>query len=172
MNLEMPSPAEADHLRTILLIVLGVVILTIPMVMLIVLSKVMAQRKQNPPGKKSPATHPSSTGFQQDTGHSSSPLPGSGAGGDFILGSALGAAAVSPPEPLHPPGGHDHHHHATEPHRSAEGHHWLPDPGVSGSSMGDGGSSSSDGGGGGGFSSGGDSGSSSSSGGDSSSSGS
>ena len=52
MNLEMPSPAEADSLRTILLIVLGVMILTIPAVCVIVVSKVVAQRKQQPaPGK-------------------------------------------------------------------------------------------------------------------------
>ena len=52
MNLEMPSPAEADSLRTILLIVLGVMILTIPVVCVIVVSKVVAQRKQLPaPGK-------------------------------------------------------------------------------------------------------------------------
>lgn len=48
MNLEMPSPAETDSLRTILLIVLGVMILTIPVVFVIVLAKVTAQRKQQP----------------------------------------------------------------------------------------------------------------------------
>ena len=48
MNLEMPSPAEADSLRTILLIVLGVLILTIPVVCVIVVAKVTAQRKQRP----------------------------------------------------------------------------------------------------------------------------
>ena len=45
MNLELPSPAEADSLRTILLIVLGVMILTIPVVCVIVVAKVTAQRK-------------------------------------------------------------------------------------------------------------------------------
>ena len=49
MNLELPSPAEADSLRTILLIVLGVMILTIPVVCVIVVAKVTAQRKQRLP---------------------------------------------------------------------------------------------------------------------------
>lgn len=48
MNLEMPSAAEADSLRTILLIVLGVMILTIPVICVIVVAKVTAQRKQRP----------------------------------------------------------------------------------------------------------------------------
>ena len=53
MSLEMPSPAEADSLRTILLIVLGVMILTIPVVCVIVVARVTAQRKQRPtPGRQ------------------------------------------------------------------------------------------------------------------------
>ena len=59
MNLEMPSPAEADSLRTILLIVLGMMILTIPVVCVIVVSKVVAQRKQRP----------APTGHREKTGH-------------------------------------------------------------------------------------------------------
>ena len=45
MNLEMPSAGEVDSLRTMLLIVLGVMIVTIPVVCLIVVAKVKAQRR-------------------------------------------------------------------------------------------------------------------------------
>ena len=60
MNLEMPSPAEADSLRTILLIVLGAIILTIPVVCVIVVARVTAQRKQRLPQNKTDnrALHP------------------------------------------------------------------------------------------------------------------
>ena len=60
MNLEMPSPAEADSLRTILLIVLGAIILTIPVVCMIVVARVTAQRKQRLPRNKTDnrALHP------------------------------------------------------------------------------------------------------------------
>ena len=49
MNLEMPTPGEAGQLRTILRIVLGVLIVTIPVIGLIVVAKMQALRKQRPP---------------------------------------------------------------------------------------------------------------------------
>lgn len=66
MQLDMPSPAEAETLRTILLVVLGVMIVTIPIVCLLVVSKVLAQRRQFPknqvasPGPPSSSSEPSS----------------------------------------------------------------------------------------------------------------
>lgn len=53
MNLEMPSPEQTESLRTLLLIVLGVMIVTIPVVCLLVIAKVKAQQRQRPvPGKE------------------------------------------------------------------------------------------------------------------------
>ena len=53
MNLEIPSPEQTESLRTLLLIVLGVMIVTIPVVCLLVISKVKAQQRQRPvPGKE------------------------------------------------------------------------------------------------------------------------
>ncbi|MES2470169.1 MAG: hypothetical protein V4675_22950 [Verrucomicrobiota bacterium] len=59
MNLEMPSPEQTESLRTLLLIVLGVMIVTIPVVCLLVIAKVKAQQRQRPvPGKEGrPAPH-------------------------------------------------------------------------------------------------------------------
>lgn len=54
MNLEMPGPNEVGHLRIMLLIVLGVVILTIPVIMLMLLAKLKARPR--------PPTTPGSTG--------------------------------------------------------------------------------------------------------------
>ena len=48
MNLEMPSAAEAESLRKVLLVVLGVMIVTIPVVCLLVVAKVKAQRRRGP----------------------------------------------------------------------------------------------------------------------------
>lgn len=50
MNLEMPSPAETGQLRTLLLVVLGIMIVTIPVIAIMVVAKVQAQRRQRPPG--------------------------------------------------------------------------------------------------------------------------
>ena len=53
MNLEMPSPEQTESLRTLLLIVLGVMIVTIPVACLLVIAKVKAQQRQRPvPGKE------------------------------------------------------------------------------------------------------------------------
>ena len=59
MNLEMPSPEQTESLRTLLLIVLGVMIVTIPVVCLLVIAKVKAPQRQRPvPGKEGrPASH-------------------------------------------------------------------------------------------------------------------
>lgn len=59
MNLEMPSPEQTESLRTLLLIVLGVMIVTIPVVCLLVIAKVKALQRQHPvPGKAGrPAFH-------------------------------------------------------------------------------------------------------------------
>lgn len=48
MNLEMPSAGEVESLRTMLLIVLGVMIVSIPVVCLMVVAKVKAQRRARP----------------------------------------------------------------------------------------------------------------------------
>ena len=84
MNLEMPSPAETDSLRTILLIVLGVMILTIPVVCVIVVAKVTAQRKQRP----APGT--TQVSASQDAGRTD-PMMVAG-------GLAFAALAASPQE--------------------------------------------------------------------------
>jgi hypothetical protein len=55
MNLEMPSPAETQHLRTLLLIVLGIMIVTIPVIALIVVAKVKALQCQRPKPAEPPA---------------------------------------------------------------------------------------------------------------------
>lgn len=52
MNLEMPSPAETGQLRTMLLVVLGIMIVTIPVIAIMVVAKVQAQRRQRPPGRE------------------------------------------------------------------------------------------------------------------------
>lgn len=52
MNLEMPSPAETGQLRTLLLVVLGIMIVTIPVIAIMVVAKVQAQRRQRPPGRE------------------------------------------------------------------------------------------------------------------------
>ena len=59
MNLEMPSLEQTESLRTLLLIVLGVMIVTIPVVCLLVIAKVKAQQRQRSvPGKEGrPASH-------------------------------------------------------------------------------------------------------------------
>ena len=54
MNVEMPSAGEIQHLRTALLIVLGIMIVTIPIVAMLVIVKVKAQQRQGPPKTKSP----------------------------------------------------------------------------------------------------------------------
>lgn len=66
MNIELPSPAETEHIRTILLIVLGVMIVTIPMVALIVIAKVQAQRKRM--GKGDPPSVPPGAGAPEPRG--------------------------------------------------------------------------------------------------------
>lgn len=68
MNLEMPSASDLSHLRTLLLIVLGVMIVTIPVVALLVIAKVRAQRRQGP--------RPEAPAVETDKG------PGSGASGN------------------------------------------------------------------------------------------
>ncbi|MES2708232.1 MAG: hypothetical protein V4726_16685 [Verrucomicrobiota bacterium] len=51
MNLEMPTPAETESLRKLLLIVLGVMIVTIPVIGILVVAKIKArQRAYRPPG--------------------------------------------------------------------------------------------------------------------------
>ena len=55
MNLEMPSAGEIQHLRTILVIVLGIMVVTIPVVAILVIAKVRAQQRQgSPPRAKAP----------------------------------------------------------------------------------------------------------------------
>jgi hypothetical protein len=80
MNLEMPSPEQTESLRTLLLIALGVMIVTIPVVCLLVIAKVKAQQRQRPvPGKAGrPASH--------DTGGIDPMLV---AGGSLAGGSAI-----------------------------------------------------------------------------------
>lgn len=51
MNVEMPSPETTEHLRMLLLIVLGIMIVTIPVVALLVVAKVKAQQRQRPVNK-------------------------------------------------------------------------------------------------------------------------
>lgn len=48
MNLEMPGPNEISHMRVVLLIVLGVVILTIPVIMLMLIAKLKARPPVRP----------------------------------------------------------------------------------------------------------------------------
>ena len=109
MNLEMPSPAEAGSLRTILLIVLGVVILTIPVVFVIVLSKLMAQRKQRPSGLRS------SAGASHDPGGAAPAMAALGATHFATGGMDFSSDPVPPPQPTEgePPPfkseGVDHH---------------------------------------------------------------
>jgi hypothetical protein len=50
MNLEMPGPNEVGHLRIMLLIVLGVIIITIPVIMLMLLAKLKARPRVRPGG--------------------------------------------------------------------------------------------------------------------------
>ena len=54
MNLEMPSAGEIQHLRTVLVIVLGIMVVTIPVVAILVIAKVRAQQRQGPPRAKAP----------------------------------------------------------------------------------------------------------------------
>lgn len=57
MNLEMPTPAETESLRKLLLIVLGVMIVTIPVIGILVIAKIKAkQRAYRPPGASDRST--------------------------------------------------------------------------------------------------------------------
>lgn len=137
MNLEMPSPEQTESLRTLLLIVLGVMIVTIPVVCLLVVAKVKAQQRQRPlPGKEVSSS-------SRDTG-----------GVDPILfaGSSLPAASAATSQDG---GAADYREHSTP--SGTDGDCGAPAPACesswmdSGSSFSDGGSSfGGDSGGGGG----------------------
>ncbi len=143
----MPSPAEADSLRNLLLILLGVMILTIPVVCLIVVSKVMAQRRNTPKTNIS-GSGPDPTDDRRGIRDTVLPL--------------TAAAMVAPHFPSHEP--EPDHFPAESPPVEPE---VISDSGASRSSwddaggVGDGGFSSSGGDGGGGDGGGGDGGGSS-----------
>ena len=70
MNLEMPSAADTQQLRTLLLVVLGIMIITIPVIALIVVAKVQAQRRQRPSAKAgNPASPDESAATTQAPSH-------------------------------------------------------------------------------------------------------
>ena len=128
MSREMPSPAEADSLRTILLIVLGVMILTIPVVCVIVVVKVTAQRKQRPtPGRQ----------MERSSDHTG------GVDTMMVAGASTPAAHILPYQDDEP-------HHRIEADQSSDVDHTTPSSnGASSrmghsSSFGDGGGASSD----------------------------
>ena len=137
MNLEMPSPEQTESLRTLLLIVLGVMIVTIPVVCLLVIAKVKAQQRQRPvPGKEGRAASHDASGVD--------PI--------LFAGSSLPAAPVVHRED----GGAADYREATTP-SGTDGDCGAPAPACesswmdSGSSFSDGGSSfGGDSGGGGG----------------------
>lgn len=62
MNLEMPSPAETESLRKLLLAVLGVMIVTIPFVAVLVIAKLKARQREYPHKKKSEGILPENGG--------------------------------------------------------------------------------------------------------------
>lgn len=73
MNLEMPTPAETEGLRKALLIVLGVMIVTIPVIGVLVVAKIKANQRSrerppaSPPAGNTPGENPQAAGSAQES---------------------------------------------------------------------------------------------------------
>lgn len=98
MNLEMPGPGEVSHLRMVLLIVLGIIIITIPAVMVIIVAKLKARPPVRPGGTAQGTKELEETkGLQDQKEGSLGILPGGGgspsspgSGGNHASGAETG----------------------------------------------------------------------------------
>ncbi|RYD33279.1 MAG: hypothetical protein EOP86_13765 [Verrucomicrobiaceae bacterium] len=79
MNLEMPTPTETEGLRKALLIVLGVMIVTIPVIGILVVAKIKArqrdhERRPAPPlAGNTPTESPQAAGSTDESGREPPP---------------------------------------------------------------------------------------------------
>ncbi|MDB6134928.1 MAG: hypothetical protein JWM59_3171 [Verrucomicrobiales bacterium] len=79
MNLEMPTPAETEGLRKALLIVLGVMIVTIPVIAVLVVAKIKANQRDRerrpapPPAGNNPAESPRAARSTDEAGREPPP---------------------------------------------------------------------------------------------------